>query len=180
MHKPQAIYSKAIIIVILLNLFLLSGCQTEETSNSNRNIETAIPETEKSNPASDNIEELLNRVRLPEVPEEVVWKEETLGKGDNRVPGPTDTKITAVLKYTPEISGKLIAILEKYKQGDGVEVDTESWFPEELVAQAQLSGAETIKGTSYGANEFFNVPYGSGRITRINNTDYFVLELMAN
>lgn len=179
MQPTRIMFPKIIFVIFLANFVLLYGCGGNDSALENKNGTAQTNTTVKSKPASDNIDELLNVVRLPEVPEEVVWKEETLGKNDSRVPGPTDSKITAVLKYTPEGTAKLLSILEKNKQSDSAVVDTEDWFPEELTAQAQLSGDSTLKGTSYGANEFFNMPYGSGKITRIGNTDYFILELIS-
>ena len=35
----------------------------------------------------------------------------------------------------------------------------------------------TLAGQSYAANAFYQEPYTDGRITHIENTDYFVLEL---
>lgn len=179
MQAPRLSYSTLFFAIILTNLVCLIGCGGNENSVENRNTANTSNDPVKNTPASDNIDELLTKIRLPEVPEEAVWKEEVLGKNDNRVPGPTDTKITAVLKYTPEQTTKLIALLESRKQTEVGVVDTENWFPEELTAQAQLSGDSTLKGTSYGANDFFNIPYGSGKITRIGTTDFFVLELIS-
>jgi hypothetical protein len=172
--------SKILIIYVLANLFWLSGCGNNENSNqgSNRKPQGTNNETAQTGPAKDNLEELLELVQLPEIPEEVVWREEPLGKTNGRVPGPTDKKLIAVLKYTPENAAKIVAIVEKNKQPEPTEIGAENWFPEELTAQAQMSGNEMLKGTAYGANQFLNTPYSTGRITRIEGTDYFVLELV--
>ena len=53
-------------------------------------------------------------------------------------------------------------------------------LPPELIAQSQGSGDEILKGKSYAANEFFSESYKNGKITRINDTDYFILELTSN
>ena len=172
MHTPQINYSKTILVVILLNLFFFNGCQTEQTFNQNvKQKDTPNLANDKSNRASDNVEELHSLVNFPEVPEEVVWREEA-----NANP----KKLIAVLKFTPETLPNFLAIIEKNKQADLVDVGAETWFPEELTAQSQLSGEGVLKGTAYAANEFFNIPYGSGKVTRIRGTDYFVLELTAN
>lgn len=181
-------YLKLILVIILGNLLLFSACETSDNAQNNANaniINPTISTQEKK--ANDNLEELMNVIRLPELPKEVVWKEETLGKSDsNRVPGPTDRKLIAVLRYEDsddedkekaKVKTKLLALLEKGKKNGEVEIPTEDWFPEELVAQAQLSGNESIKGISYSASDFLNIPYGTGRITHIENTDYFILEL---
>lgn len=181
---------KLILVIILGNIFLLSACDGDDNTQNNTNTNAAnqiIAAQEKK--ASDNIEGLLNIIRLPEIPEEVVWKEEVVGSDSNRVPGPNDRKLIAVLRYIDKETedkelGKsktrLMALLEKGKNNGEVEVPTEEWFPEELVARAQLSGNESVKGISYSASDFVNIPYGNGRITHIENTDYFILELFTN
>jgi hypothetical protein len=117
-------------------------------------------------------------IKLPFHPEEAVWREEILGKpGGNRVPAPTDKKLTAVLRFLEADADQIVAQAEKYKPAANHKISTESWFPAELIAQSQTSGDDTVKGKSYSANDFFNAPYTEGRITRIEGTDYFVLEL---
>jgi hypothetical protein len=172
MHTPRINFYKAIIVFILLNLCLLSGCGNEPASNQNtaKNV-TPNSDAEKSNQASDNVADLLNIVRLPVVPDEVVWREDTNVK---------PKKITAVLKFEKEELPNFTAIIEKERLSDSVEVGVENWFPQELTAQSQLSGEGVLKGTAYSAKEFYNIPYGNGRITRINGTDFFVLELTAD
>lgn len=157
-------------IIFLVNLIFLSGCGSNENSNS-VNSKPKTSNSGRRSSAKDNLDELLDLIKLPIIPDELVWLEE--GEEGKK-------KLTAVLQYSAENDPKILAILEKYKQPDQVEVGVENWFPEELTAQAQLSGVEMLKGTAYGANEFFNIPYGSGRITRIEGTTYFVLELTAN
>jgi len=119
-------------------------------------------------------------IKMPFHPEEAVWREDVLGKsGDNRVPAPTDKKLTAVLRFLKDDAAKITAQAEKYKPATPATINTEKWFPAELIAQSQTSGDETVKGSSYPANDFLNPPYSDGKITRIEGTDYFVLELFA-
>ena len=185
MNNPLKFYTNAFIAsLLLINLVFASSCSNTNVVETNKNTGNNAANSNKnggnSNVVNDNVDQLLEIVRLPEVPEDVVWKEETLGKNDdNRVPGPTDKKLTAVLRYTPENAAKIVALVQKNKAPEQTEISTESWFPEELIAQSQLSGNESLKGTAYGANDFFNIPYGNGKITRIEGTDYFVLELFA-
>lgn len=167
-------YSKFLFVIFLANLFLLDACKSTENVNANQKTQKTNGENEKKNPAKDDIGELLNLVQLPEVPEEVVWREESLPNDSE------NKKVVAVLQYTLENAAKLVALIEKNKQPEQVEIGAENWFPEELIAQSQVSGNEMLKGTAYGANQFFNIPYGNGRITRIENTNYFVLELTTN
>lgn len=172
--------TKAVIAYTLLMTGLFSiSCSNLNSSNSNSNRASQSNTNSENAPAKDDVSELLTIVRLPELPEEVVWREENAGRADNRVPGPTDRKLVAVLKYDAETAAKLVAQIEKNKKPESAEIGVEGWFPEELTAQSQISGNEMLKGTTYGANDFFNMPYGNGKITRIENTNYFVLELFA-
>jgi hypothetical protein len=36
-----------------------------------------------------------------------------------------------------------------------------------------------LKGAAYAANDFLQSPYNNGKLTRINDTNYFVLELFS-
>ena len=170
MKKSPVKFFRICSFIFLVNLTFLSGCNnTENPKNVNAKPVSSNP-GKKTTP-SDNLDELMNFAKMPEIPEEVVWVEEEVnGK----------KKLTAVLNYDAQTEPKILTVLEKYKQAETAEVGVESWFPEELTAQAQLSGVEMLKGTAYGANEFFNIPYGSGRITKIEGTKYFVLELNAD
>jgi hypothetical protein len=103
-----------------------------------------------------------------------------LGKpGDNRVPAPTDKKLTAVLRFLNEDADKIVAQAASVKAAAPSTINTEKWFPPELIAQSRTSGDDTLKGLSYPANDFYNAPYSDGTFTRIDGTDYFVLELFA-
>lgn len=172
MHTPRIKFFIPILLFILANIFFSFGCGSEQTSNQNsQNSVAKNPQESSQIKASDSIENLLELVRLPVIPEEVVWREDT---------SISPKKLVAVLKFEPEELSNFTAIVEKNKLSDSIEVGVESWFPQELTAQSQLSGEGLIKGTPYAANEFYNIPYGSGRITRIQGTDFFVLELTAS
>lgn len=180
MSSSRRIITKAIIAYTLLitGLFNVSCVDQNPENASSRSSSNQSNANSASSPAKDDVSELLTIIRLPEVPEEAVWKEEILGKADNSAPGPTDRKIIAVLKYDNETAAKVVAQIEKNKNPEPAEIGAENWFPEELIAQSQISGNEMLKGTTYGANDFFNMPYGNGKITRVENTNYFVLELL--
>jgi hypothetical protein len=168
------------ICLLLLITFFMADCGTDGTKSSNANSANQNANSNVASVVKDDIDELEMLVKMPFHPEEAVWREDVLGKaGDSRVPGPTDKKLTAVLRFPKEDAGKITAQAEKYKAAAPETINTEKWFPAELIAQSQTSGDETIKGSSYPANDFFNVPYTDGKITRIEGTDYFVLELFA-
>ena len=168
------------VLIALLFAALFSACPSNKTSNSNQENRAANPaNSQNSNSIKDNVDELEMTIKMPLHPEEAVWREEPLGKADNRVPAPTDKKLIAVLRFLKEDADKIVAQGEKYKPGTDEKINTESWFPAELIAQSQTSGDETLKGKSYPADDFYNAPYTTGKITRIEGTDYFILELFA-
>jgi hypothetical protein len=105
-------------------------------------------------------------VRLPFAPEEVAWKEK-----------PEQKKLTAVIRFSPENAQKMAAEVAKNGQSSPETVTVESWYPNELIAQGELTGESTVKGQSYPAEPFLNPPYTKGKITRIENTDYFILQI---
>ncbi len=168
--------------IFLAAVLLINACSGGGNTNQVSNQASNQPGETNSNSviaAKDDPAELGKIINLPIMPEEAVWREEPRGRQSdaNRSPGPNDRKLTAILLYTPEDTQKLIALVEKHKPAEGVELETESWFPAELIAQSQTSGNETIKGNAYAANDFVQPPYLNGRITYISGTDYFVLEL---
>ncbi len=81
------------------------------------------------------------------------------------------------MKYSAEDAQTVVEQSDKSKPAFASDIDAESWFPPELVAKSQESGDENLKGTSYPANNFLQEPYKNGKLTRINDTDFFVLEL---
>jgi hypothetical protein len=174
MHTAPKIF-----ITLLFATLFAGSCASTGTENSNANGQTAnAVNTNTANSVKDDIEELELTIKMPFHPEEAVWREDLMGKmGDNRVPAPTDKKLTAVLRFLKDDAAKVVAQAEKYKPAAPATIPTEKWFPAELIAQSQTSGDETVKGLSYPANDFLNPPYADGKITRIEGTDYFVLEL---
>lgn len=170
----------AIGLIVALSVVFIISCEKSSVENANSANRAASSEAAaEKNLSKDDVAELLTIVRLPEIPDEVVWREEDVAKkqGESGTPGLTDRKLTAVLRYDSETAVKLVVWIEKNKAPEPAEISPSSWFPEELIAQSQISGNETLKGTVYGANDFTNAPYGNGKITRIENTNYFVLEL---
>ncbi len=145
----------------------------EINKNTNVNVDP------NANVAEDNEAELKSLINLPFDPEENLYREDTLGEtsNNNRVPGPNDRKLTAVLKFSKEDTEKLIERLQEKGDPFEAKIDSEPWFPAELIAKSQTSGDESIKGTGYKADIFFKSPYANGSLTRVDGTDYFVLIL---
>jgi hypothetical protein len=169
------------IIIALVIAAFFTACTSNKTNTSNSDQANQSPTTAaNSNSVKDDVDELELTIKIPFHPEEAVWREETLGKaGNERVPGPTDKKLVAVLRFLKDDADKITAQAEKYKAAVPEIINTESWYPAELIAQSQTSGDKTLKGASYPADDFYNPPYTSGKITRIEGTDYFIVEIFA-
>lgn len=157
-------------IVLALSLFFAASCAGTTDSNGSQNVSNDSASPEKTKASKDNAEELSSLIKLPETPEEAVWREDEVENQKGK-------KLIAVLKYNDEKAGKIIASAEKIKPPAPIQMGAEDWFPAELTAQTQLSGNESFKGVVYGANDFFNPPYQNGRLIRVRDTNFFVLEL---
>ena len=105
-------------------------------------------------------------VRLPFQPEEVAWKED-----------PEKKHLTAVLRFSPENATKMAAEIAKNGQPARETLSVESWYPAELIAQSELTGESTVTASSYPAEAFLNPPYTKGKISQVENTDYFILHM---
>ncbi len=159
--------------LLVVSLFTLSCSDSNEANSNNANQATNVNANNSVVP-KDNAEELSTLIKLPILPDEknderVDWREETVDQKGK--------KITAILKYNEENTAKIIALAEQHKPGAIVEIGVEEWYPAELTAQTQLSGNESLKGLVYEAKNFLNPPYTHGRLIRIDESNYFVLEL---
>ena len=170
--------SRAILvsIVILPLLSVGSACSGNDSKNSNSaNSNTALNDQANVEIVpQDDVEELGAIVRLPIVPEETIYIENFLNNAN--IP-PDKRKLVAVLKFSNENAAQVVAQVEKHQPAAPADVDAEMWFPPELIAKSQETGDEYLKGTAYAADGFLQSPYTNGRLTRINETNYFVLEL---
>ena len=158
-----------VILALFLSVVTFSGC-VGGNNNSNTNSAVLNPTLENANSAKTNVEEFQLLVNVPYEleDEDIVWKENTAQK-----------KLIAVLRFSAENANKIVAEAAARQAPQNVSVSSESWFPSELIAQGELSGDDSLKGLAYRADSFFQEPYTSGRIGRIEGTDYFVLELSA-
>jgi hypothetical protein len=147
-----------------------SGRATNSANTANSNTAAANNSDPADESVKDNAEELATLARLPFEPEEVTWKEMTAG--DKR-------KLLAVIRFTPEDSKKIVENAAKIKAGEPVSIPSERWFPAELISQAEMSGDDQITATAYPADEFYQAPYSEGRLSRFQQSDFFILELTA-
>lgn len=158
-----------LILALFLCCISLVACAggTENNNARGNSGETAVADV-NANVAKTNVEELGMLVNVPYESEEAFWKED-----------PASKKVIAVLRFPKPEASRLIADAEKIGPPRDVSITPETWFPPELIAQSDTSADDLLKGQAYAANSFFQPPYNDGRITRIENTDYFVLELSA-
>lgn len=159
------------LIILIVLIAFLSACVGSKNANGIANNRgTAVNSNSRTSDAHDDIEELEGAVNLAFHPDEAVWRDD---------PGPTEKsrKLIAVLKFTAADSAKVVEMISKTGPGEAFEIESESWFPPELIAKSQESGNATIKGKSYPATDFMRPPFNDGRISRIDDTDFYILEL---
>ncbi len=157
--------------VILSSFLLLSslqGCGGVSDNAIRPAANAANSNSEKTISTKTNVEELGMLVNIPYEAEESVWRDYASQK-----------KLIAVLKFSAADSDKLVAAATRVRAPESVTIQSEPWFPDELIAQGGLSGDVTLKGSSYAANAFFQDSFNDGRIIRVEGTTYFVLELSA-
>lgn len=165
---------KNILNIFCLGVLFLNACAGNENTNNSTNSNQGTVESGEKNSApiaKDDAEELGKIVNLPFAPEETTWREDAAA--------PNPKKLTAVIKFSPEAAAAIARQAENVKPATYSAIEAEAWFPAELIAQSQLSGDETLKGATFAADNFINPPYNQGKITRVDGTNYFVLELSA-
>jgi hypothetical protein len=155
----------AALLTPLIFVATFTSCSST-VSNSGANGAGSNASTTANTGPHDNAEELAMLVELPLEPEEVAWKED-----------PAKKQLVAVIRFSPENAGKMAAEIEKNGQPTVEVVPVESWYPAELVAQGELNGESSVKGTSFSAESFLHPPYTKGKITHVENTDYFILQI---
>jgi len=156
----------ALVLILSAVSLMLSSCSSPGQDSNVANSSAANSATIRQTGPKDNIEELGLLVRLPFEPDEVAWDE-----------NPEQKKLTAVIRFSPENATKMGAEIAKNGQPAPETVTVESWYPNELIAQGELTGESIVKGQSYPAEPYLNPPYTKGKITRIENTDYFILQI---
>lgn len=170
-------------VLILSLLIFLTACAEDDAGNLNSN--SAAKNSNSSTPVAvvpkDDVEELGKIIKLPFIPEEATYYEFNLTdkNSEPRVPAPIDKKLVAVLRFSETDANQIVANALKFKSPAPADIDPETWFPPELVAKSQETGDSSLKGVEYAASDFLQTPYAKGRLTRVNETNYFVLELFS-
>ncbi len=155
-----------LILSVIAGSVFIGACTSAPdlaANNTAANVRTRVPE--ESLPKT-NAEELGMLIQLPYEVEDIVWEQDAAKRN-----------ITAILRFSSEDADKLVAEAEKFGAGRAVSMSVESWYPDELIAQGEMSGDSTLKGTAFSANAFFQEPYTAGRVIRVEGVDYFILEV---
>lgn len=157
----------AAILLLLSQVSLFISCGGRADGNSATPPASNSP-SENAKGVKTNVEELSLLINITYEAEDIFWTEDK-----------TTKKLTAVLRFDKVDTNKLVADLEKTGSATDSTIEAEDWFPDELRSQSEMRGDAALKGKSYAASQFYSEPYTDGKITRIDGTDYFVLELTA-
>lgn len=147
-------------------------------SNASRNMNESIA---KNVEVKTDIEGLEKQISLPVRPQEVKWTAEIFDNSKGAVPGPTDYRLAALLKYDDKSAAELVRKLEaETAEKSSGNTDVKSWFPDEVKNEAKTSDGRTyLEGAKYLPDVFLRAPYQNGNLTRIGKTNYFVLNLFS-
>ena len=159
-------FTGALIVGFLLCSAVLSSCGGPGTNSKPSSTAAVNASAENSNASKTNVEELSLLINVLFEPEDIVWKEDKAHKA-----------LIAVLRFSADDANKLVADAAVRRAPQPVTLNSSSWFPAELIAQSDMSGDESLHGMAYAADAFYQDPFTSGRLVRIDGTDYFVLEL---
>ncbi len=161
------LFDRPIPAAFLSALMLVSfGCGGGAANSTSGNVSSVSKAAnQNSNAARTNVEELSLQIRIPYEVEDVVWKEDAAKKS-----------LLAVLRYSPADAEKIVVEASQFGASQATVVSPEIWFPDELIAQSEMSGDNALKGQAYPANGFFEGAYTAGKLIRIDGTDFFVLE----
>lgn len=163
------IFRAVVILALFASVIAFSGCGPGNKNANMSAIATASNSTlENANSAKTNVEELGLLINIPYDAEDIVWKEVVDQK-----------RLIAVLRFSTEDANKVVADAIRREAPQNVTLSSETWFPAELIAQSEMSGDDSLNGLAFSADIFYQEPFTSGPIVRIEGTDYFVLYLSA-
>lgn len=175
---------QALLMLTLLSLtFGAASCVTPDVRSDNTSSTSAASETTAGSPqetpkpeTNDDPEEFAKLVTLPAQPVDVIWIEEAVGNPAN----PTDRKLRAAVRFKTEDTTRIIESAKKFSPAEPFKLDAEDWFPDEIIAQTQTSGDQSLDASVYHANDFLMAPFQDGRLIKIERSDFIILELTTN
>lgn len=197
------IYSGFAFLIIFGVLILLTGClqsPDEKTPADNVNRSTPSISRTEDNKTTDNgttnmqnspenkndietdIDELAKNINLPVRPSEAIWKKTKKDNEQGRIPGPNDYYLIAVLKYSDseieDLKEKTGQNKEEFTRGID---ELQDWFPEEVKKLAKdIDGENLLPIEKYDAGAFVKSPYSKGTLSRVEGSNYFVLNLFSS
>lgn len=144
------------------------GGEDQASNNSVTPVNAANAGINKTK-ANGSREELGMKINFAWETEDLAWRSDDSAQ-----------TLTAAFRLDPENAKKLSDQLQARSPGAPKNVSVEDWFPAELVAQGETSGGSSVEGTAFPADDFYQPPFTQGTITRIKDTDYFVIEVSGN
>ncbi len=184
-NKPNFSFVSALIMIALVvaacdssNSQAVNNTAVNNQSNASRNMNES---TAKNVEIKTDIESLEKQINLPVRPSEVKWTAEIFDNSKGAVPGPTDYRLTALLKYDEKSAAELVQKLEaQTAEKSPGNTDVKSWFPDEVKNEAKtVDGRTYLEGAKYLPDGFLHSPYRNGNLIRIGETNYFVLNLFS-
>ncbi len=184
-NKPNFSFVSALIMIALIvaacdssNSQAVNNTAVNNQSNASRNMNES---TAKNVEIKTDIESLEKQINLPVRPSEVKWTAEIFDNSKGAVPGPTDYRLTALLKYDEKTAAELVQKLEAQTADKSLgNTDLKSWFSDEVKNEAKtLNGKTYLEGSKYLPDGFLRSPYRNGNLIRIGKTNYFVLNLFS-
>ena len=155
----------ALILITLISIFL-TGCGGNAGDGANNANSAVSSVATNSNKANTNGEELGMLINFAWETEDLAWKKDEAKK-----------TLTAAFRLSPDDAKKFSEQLSAKGQGAPKEVSVEDWFPAELIAQGESRGGSTVPATAYPADDLYQPPYNQGTVSRIEGTEYFVVEV---
>lgn len=170
------------LLVTVVSLSCVEDKDYGEANNLRPDINRNVSVNTDGNVAEDEQVALDELINLPFKPVESVFRENEVSAASdsNRVPGPTDRRLTVVLRFSEEDTIKVMEKIKGEKAPFDAVVEPETWFPAELRAKGDAAGDQQLKGKGYGAKPFTKTPWLNGSIVRVDETDYFVLTLQTS
>lgn len=165
-------------LLILLFTAFLSACEEKTAINRqlpDRNINTMPEKKPDISEPSKDIEKLAEAINLKFKPSEAVWHAKTLGNPDNRVPGPTDHQLIAVMKFNADDEQKFVESLKKDPEMKIGNTDIKEWFPDDL--KALKNEENKIIGEKFSADDFLRPPYSNGLLLKVKDSNYYILNI---
>lgn len=156
----------AILTFFALPLLLASCSSPSGSTNNAANSDNRKADISSSNSANSKAEELGMLVNFTWEPEDLTWKLNEQKK-----------LVTAVFRLEADDQKKLETQLAAKPAGARKEIQVEEWFPAELIAQGESAGGSSVSGNAQTAEDYFQPPYNEGTITRVDGTDFFILEV---